>query len=456
MKTTEKIPVVTKKMLLPFILITSLFALWGFANAVTDPMVSAFKKVLELSNTQASMVQMAFYGGYFCMALPAAMFMRKYSYKVGVLIGLGLFATGALLFYPAAVTEQFWFFCLGLYILTFGLAFLETAANPYALAMGAKETATQRLNLAQAFNPVGLIAGILIAKFFVAEKLQSDDFDNFAALDSVKKAAITASDLAVIRDPYVILGLVLIGFFILFLVSKMPQNSTEGTMPSIKDTFKDLAKNKKYALGVLAQILYVGAQIMCWTYIYQYVEGLVNTGVFKGSYITIFGTEILKDGFYYQIIAFLLFVVGRAIGTAMLRFMSAGKLLSGFAVLAIAFVLGTIFIDGMFGLYSLVGISFCLSLMFPTIYGIALEGLTEDQSKVGSAGLIMAIVGGALMPPLQGLIIDMGGTGVSDTTIAGVSEINFSFVLPLICFVYIAWYGYLVYKKHENKVATTI
>lgn len=456
MKTTEKIPVVTKKMLVPFILITSLFALWGFANAVTDPMVSAFKKVLELSNTQASMVQMAFYGGYFCMALPAAMFMRKYSYKVGVLIGLGLFATGALLFYPAAVTEQFWFFCLGLYILTFGLAFLETAANPYALAMGAKETATQRLNLAQAFNPVGLIAGILIAKFFVAEKLQSDDFDNFAALDSVKKAAITASDLAVIRDPYVILGLVLIGFFVLFLVSKMPQNTTEGKMPSIKETFKELASNKKYALGVLAQILYVGAQIMCWTYIYQYVEGLVNTGAFTESYITVFGTEVLKDGFYYQIIAFLLFVVGRVIGTAMLRFMSAGKLLSSFAVLAIVFVCGTIFIDGMFGLYSLVGVSFCLSLMFPTIYGIALEGLTEDQSKVGSAGLIMAIVGGALMPPLQGLIIDLGGSGVSDTTVLGVSEINFSFVLPLFCFLYIAWYGFTVYKKYESKVAASI
>ncbi len=456
MKTTEKIPVVTKKMLVPFILITSLFALWGFANAVTDPMVSAFKKVLELSNTQASMVQMAFYGGYFCMALPAAMFMRKYSYKVGVLIGLGLFATGALLFYPAAVTEQFWFFCLGLYILTFGLAFLETAANPYALAMGAKETATQRLNLAQAFNPVGLIAGILIAKFFVAEKLQSDDFDNFAALDSVKKAAITASDLAVIRDPYVILGLVLIGFFVLFLVSKMPQNTTEGKMPSIKETFKELASNKKYALGVLAQILYVGAQIMCWTYIYQYVEGLVNTGAFTESYITVFGTEVLKDGFYYQIIAFLLFVVGRVIGTAMLRFMSAGKLLSSFAVLAIVFVCGTIFIDGMFGLYSLVGVSFCLSLMFPTIYGIALEGLTEDQSKVGSAGLIMAIVGGALMPPLQGLIIDLGGSGVSDTTVLGVSEINFSFVLPLFCFLYIAWYGFTVYKKYESKVAASV
>ena len=159
--------VVSKEVIIPFILITSLFALWGFANAVTDPMVQAFKKVLELSNSQAAWVQMAFYGGYFCMALPAALFVRKYSYKVGILIGLALYAGGALLFYPAAITEQFWFFCLGLYILTFGLAFLETAANPYALAMGAKETATQRLNLAQAFNPVGLIVGLFVAQQFV-------------------------------------------------------------------------------------------------------------------------------------------------------------------------------------------------------------------------------------------------------------------------------------------------
>ena len=167
MNTSKSIPVVPKKLLLPFILVTSLFALWGFANAVTDPMVQAFKKVLELSNSQAAWVQMAFYGGYFCMALPAALYVRKFSYKSGVLVGLTLYAVGALLFYPAATTGMFWFFCLGLYILTFGLAFLETTANPYILAMGDPSTATRRLNLAQAFNPVGLIAGLLIAKFFI-------------------------------------------------------------------------------------------------------------------------------------------------------------------------------------------------------------------------------------------------------------------------------------------------
>ncbi|SFC80010.1 L-fucose:H+ symporter permease [Algibacter pectinivorans] len=430
----SNIPVVPNKMLLPFILVTSLFALWGFANAVTDPMVQAFKKVLELSNSQAAWVQMAFYGGYFCMALPASIFMRKYSYKTGILIGLALYAVGALLFYPAATTEKFWFFCLGLYVLTFGLAFLETAANPYALAMGAKETATQRLNLAQAFNPVGLILGLFVAQQFVLKNLKSDDIENFSSLDEASKILIKTSDLLVIRNPYVILGLVLIGVFVLFLVCQMPQSKEDGNLPSIKETFKNLAKNNNYILGVLAQVLYVGAQIMCWTYIYQYAEGI--------------GVDSVTAG-YYQMVAFILFTIGRALGTYMLRFIGSGKLLMLFAFLAIIFVSGTIFVQGILGLYMLVGVSFCMSLMFPTIYGIALGGLTEEQSKVGSAGLVMAIVGGALMPKLQGNIIDFGGAGVSDIEILGVSEINFSFILPLLCFLYIMWYGFFVGNQEK-------
>ena len=424
--------VVSKKVLIPFILVTSLFTLWGFANAVTDPMVQAFKKVLELSNSQAAWVQMAFYGGYFCMALPAAMFMRKYSYKTCILIGLGLYASGALLFYPAALSEKFWFFCLGLYILTFGLAFLETAANPYALALGPKETATQRLNLAQAFNPVGLILGLLVAQQFVLKKLKSDDIVDFSSLDEASKILIKTSDLLVIRDPYVILGLALIGVFILFAIIKMPQSKDENAMPNISKTFSSLAKDKNYMFGLLAQILYVGAQIMCWTYIYQYAEGIGIDGVSAG---------------YYQMAAFVLFTIGRAIGTYLLRLMNSGKLLMYFALSAMVFVLGTIFINGSIGLYSLVGVSFCMSLMFPTIYGIALGNLTEDQSKVGSAGLVMAIVGGALLPKLQGNIIDFGGNGVSDILILGVSEVNFSFLLPLLCFIYIAWYGMNISKS---------
>lgn len=434
----ESIPVVSKKVLKPFILITSLFALWGFANAVTDPMVQAFKKILELSNSQAAWVQMAFYGGYFCMALPAALFVRKYSYKTGVLIGLALYATGALLFYPAAITEQFWFFCLGLYILTFGLAFLETTANPYILAMGDQRTATQRLNLAQAFNPVGLIGGLLVAQQFVLRKLQSDDIADYASLAESEKILIRSADLMVIRNPYVVLGLALIAIFILILVNKMPQAKAEGDMPNLGDTIRSLLKKRKYLLGVLAQAFYVGAQIMCWTYIYQYAEA-----------INVSGTQAAN----YQFVAFGLFLGGRALGTYLLRFISSGKLLLYFAIMAGICTLVTIYVQGTTGLYALIGTSFFMSIMFPTIYGIALDGLDEEKSKIGAAGLVMAIVGGALMPKWQGEIIDVGGNGVADSLITGVPEVNFSFILPLICFIYIGWYGFTIFKSHGLKTS---
>ncbi|MDT0645118.1 L-fucose:H+ symporter permease [Zunongwangia sp. F260] len=427
MNTSSKIPVVPNKFLLPFILITSLFALWGFANAVTDPMVQAFKKVLELSNSQAAWVQMAFYGGYFCMALPAALFVRKYSYKTGVLIGLGLYAAGALLFYPAATSEQFWFFCLGLYVLTFGLAFLETTANPYILSMGPAKTATQRLNLAQAFNPVGLLAGLLVAKFFILDKLRSDDIANYSQLEEVQKTIIRTTDLMIIRDPYVGLGLVVLIVFILIVVNKMPQAKEDGGIPPLSETFSALAGNERFYFGVFTQIMYVGAQIMCWTYIYQYAESINISSSVAAN---------------YQLSAFVLFTTGRAIGTYLLKFMNPGKLLGIFAVLGVLSCTTVIFVEGTIGLYSLVATSLFMSVMFPTIYGIALEGLKEEESKIGAAGLVMAIVGGALMPKLQGMIIDLGGAAVDDYDILGVSEVNFSFILPVLCFAVIMIYGF--------------
>ena len=424
--------IVPKKLIIPFILITSMFALWGFANSVTDPMVQAFKKVLELSNSQAAWVQMAFYGGYFCMALPAAFFVRKFSYKTGILIGLFLYALGAILFYPAAITEQFWFFCLGLYILTFGLAFLETTANPYILSMGKKETATQRLNLAQIFNPVGSIAGLFVAQQFILKKLQSDNIDNYQLLDDAQKIIIKTSDLMVIRNPYVILGLVIILFFILIALYKMPEGKDRTEIESIQKTFKILLKNKSYIFGVISQLFYVGAQIMCWTYIYQYAEAL-DISSQKAS--------------NYQFIAFILFFFGRILGTYLLKTIKAGSLLMIFASFSSLTILITILAQNILGLYSLVITSFFMSVMFPTIYGIALQDLNENVSKIGAAGLVMAIVGGALMPKLQGNIIDIGGYAVNDIKILGVSEINFSFILPLICFIIVILFGKYTSKK---------
>ena len=279
---------------------------------------------------------------------------------------------------------------------------------------------------------MGLIAGLLVAQQFVLKNLQSDDISDFSTLDEASKVLIKTSDLLVIRDPYVVLGLVIIVVFILFATIKMPRFRDENGMPSISNTFSTLAKDSNYVLGVLAQFLNVGGMVMCWTYIYQYAEG--------------FGMDSVTTG-YYQMGAFVLFAFGRAVGTYLLRFINSGKLLMSFALLAMLFVSGTILINGVIGLYCLVAVSFFLSLMFPTIYCIALGNLTEEQSKIGSAGLVMAIVGSALLPKVQGIVIDAGGRGVNDIQILGISEINFSFILPLLCFFYVAWYGSRVHKN---------
>ena len=439
MEKKKRIPVVSKQVLIPFILITSLFALWGFANDITNPMVSAFKKILELNNTQASWVQMAFYGGYFTMAFPAAMFVKKYTYKKGIILGLVLYAIGALLFYPAAAYEEFGFFLAALYILTFGLAFLETTANPFILSMGAEETATRRLNLAQAFNPIGALTGLFIAQTFILGSLQSDDVDTqgniiYDTLSETAKTAVRSSDLMVVRNPYVILGLFVLFMLVLIAIVKMPEKK-ETINGSVASAVKRLSKRKKFVEGVIAQMFYVGAQIMCWTYIYQYAETL---GIDNRSAVT------------YAYWALILFLIGRWIGTYLLKYIPSGKLLMYFAFGAITFTLGAIFIPGMTGLYSLVGISLCMSVMFPTIYGIALEGVGED-AKFGAAFLVMAIVGGAIMPVLQGAILDFGGSGYTDIEILGVPEVNFSFVLPLICFFVVAIYGYRTYRIHSIK-----
>lgn len=425
-------PTLSKQMRLPFLLVSALFALWGFANAVTDPMVQAFKKVLELSNSQAAWVQMAFYGGYFCMALPAAYFVRKYTYKQGILIGLALYGVGALLFYPAAITEQFWFFCLGLYVLTFGLAFLETTANPYIISMGDPTTGTRRLNFAQAFNPVGLLLGLLVAQQFVLKKLQSDDITSFDTLDEMQKVVIRTADLLVIRDPYVILGLVVLGYLIIISFLKMPKSKNTEALPPLGITFLNLLRKKYYRMGVLAQVFYVGAQIMCWTYIYQYAEA-------KGI-----NADVAAN---YQFVAFVLFLVGRAVGTYLLKDFKASIMLRAFALLGFISALGTILFTGQGGLYALVITSFFMSLMFPTIYGETLKGLNADDTKVGAAGLVMAIVGGALMPKFQGDLIDIGGSGVADVLWLGIPEVNWSFILPLLCFVYILFYAQQLVRK---------
>lgn len=530
-------PVVARTVLFPFMLVTTLFALWGFANDVTNPLVKAFQDVFVISTTQSSLVQTAFYGGYFTMAIPAALFIRKFTYKAGIIVGLALYATGALLSMPAAANANFNLFLVALYVLTFGLAFLETTANPYILSMGAPETATRRLNLAQAFNPIGSLTGMTVASLVILSNLQvahyrsdvkafyegltepsvtasaqqlergvdqlreslKDNPSNFAASlltgvsnsvhsltttvdvdanllaylrqEDARRQALAAGsglrkvsydealavslaafktnafatfegvsfqemqrhDLNVVKLPYVAIGLVVLVVLGVFVVSRMPDTGHEANKSlRLGPTLSRLFHNQRYLEGVVAQTFYVGAQIMCWTFIIHYAT--TNLGMSAATAQN------------YNIVAMVIFCSSRFICTFLLKYVSPGRLLLLLALGGMATTLGAMLLTGMAGLYCLIAISACMSLMFPTIYGIALDGMGED-AKLASAGLILAIVGGALMPPLQGRIIDLGG---ADGVLLGLPAVSASFVLPLACFAIIALYGYRTVKIHHE------
>ncbi|MBE6222517.1 MAG: L-fucose:H+ symporter permease [Bacteroidales bacterium] len=417
--------------LVPFILITACFALWGFANDITNPMVKAFSKIFRMSVTEGALTQVAFYGGYFAMALPAAMYIRKYTYKKGILMGLGLYAAGAFLFIAARSTGAYWPFLIAYFILTCGLSFLETSANPYILAMGSPETATRRLNFAQSFNPIGSLCGMFVAMNFIQARLNPLSSAERAQLPPAEFEAVKQSDLAILIKPYVIIGLVIVVMFFLILLVRMPHVKEENK-GSIGETLKDLIGKKRYREGVVAQFFYVGVQIMCWTFIIQY-----GTRIFMERGMSEIDAEVLSQR--YNIAAMIIFCCSRFLCTWLMKYLQPGKMLHIFALAGIACTLGVIFLQGIAGLYCLVAVSACMSLMFPTIYGIALEGLGED-AKFGAAGLIMAILGGSILPPVQALIIDQG-------TVAGMPAVNASFVLPMLCFVVIAVYGYRVFTK---------
>lgn len=454
----SKPKIIPKEMIIPFIMVTSLFALWGFANDITNPMVSAFKQVFLINNTQSSLIQFAFYGGYATMAIPAALFMRKFSYKAAILLGLALYATGALLFIPAAQTMEFYWFPISLYILTFGLAFLETTSNPYILSMGPVKTSTLRLNLAQAFNPIGSLLGMLVAKDLILAKLWVSKFraQEMAAhpeykdlLPSVADGKITdaffkfketnpeeytqhqIADVSIIEQPYVILGIVVLIIFFIFLLKKLPNTTNHDEQVHPIKTAKRLLSNKRWREGVFAQTFYVAAQITCWTYIVQYA--MTNVGLSA--------TEAQS----YNMVAMGIFLVARFACTILLKYISSGKLLMTLGFSGAILMVATMLLQNQMGLYCLVAISGCMSLMFPTIYGIALDGLGED-AKLGSAGLVFAIVGGALMPMGVGYIMDLGDINIGFMTLTSVSA---AFVLPLISFIVVTIFGWRTHNIHH-------
>jgi len=419
--------------LIPFIIITACFALWGFANDITNPMVKAFSKIFRMNVTQGALVQVAFYGGYFAMAFPAAIFIKKFSYKSGILMGLALYAIGAFLFFPAKLTGSYLPFLVAYFVLTCGLSFLETSANPYILTMGPEENATRRLNLAQSFNPLGSLMGMFVAMKFIQARLNPMSSAERAALPEEEFRLLSQSDLSILITPYLAIGLVVMVIFLIIFFTRMPVNGDKEKSFHFGSMLRRIFSVPNYREGVIAQFFYVGAQIMCWTFIIQY-----GTRVFMAQGMEEQAAEVLSQK--HNIVAMALFIVSRFIATYLMKYFNPGKMLRTFAITAAILIVGVIIFRNIWGLYCLVAVSACMSLMFPTIYGIALKGMGED-AKFGAAGLIMAILGGSLLPPMQARIIDMGTMGSS------FPAVNASFILPLISFLVVAWYGRKAYRR---------
>lgn len=439
----NKTPLVPKNILIPFILLTSCFAWWGLANNMTDTLLAFFKRCMSMTDFQTSWIQLAFYGAYFCLAIPAALIVQRFTYKVGVLFGLGMFALGGLLFYPASITMQYSHFLIALYILAGGCSILETSANPYILAMGPAETATRRLNLAQSFNPIGSILGVLMSSWFILSNLKQLDKDDRSILTQISPEHLNnlqVGELQGAMGTYVGVSILLIVVWIAILICKMPACSAQPVDKGIAKNlwnfisipfdafhlgegsffreFKGILRHRNYLWGVIAQFFYVGAQICVWSYTIRYVMQEIH--IQEGS-----------AAIYYSY-ALYLFVGMRFVCTFLMKYISPNMLLVAMSVLAILFCLPVMFVGGMIGVICLVSISGCMSLMFPTIYGIASEGLGEKM-KIGGSGLIMAILGGALITAVMGF--------VSDKT-----SIQFSYIVPAICFIVTAYFGLMTEK----------
>ncbi|WP_291781928.1 L-fucose:H+ symporter permease [Cecembia sp.] len=400
---------------LAFVLITSLFFLWGLANNMTDTLLAAFKKIMSMSDFQTSWIQIAFYGSYFCLAIPSAILIKKYSYKSGILIGLGLAVMGALLFYPASISMVYGHFLFALFIFAGGLAVLETTANPYIFELGPLNSAVRRLNLAQSFNPIGSIMGVLLSKYFILSHLNQASAEERASMDSAALFEIQKAELSAVMGPYVGIALVMLLIWLIIYYLKMPDGKDTGKELQLKSGFRRLMANQNYRTGVIAQFFYVGAQIGVWSFTIRYV--MLELGLNEAEAAT------------YYLYAIVLFMVTRFINTYLMGFFVPKKLLVFFAVLAMLLCLSVIYSGGMPGVVSLVLISLCMSLMFPTIYGLSIRGLGKD-TKLGGSGLVMAILGGAVLTSIQGLVSDFTGS------------IALSFWVPFSCFFVVLIFGW--------------
>ena len=424
----QKVPLVYPGMGLLFAVVVGCFTAWGIAADLTTPMVAGFKHIFEMSTFQASLVQLAYFGAYFLLALPAAFINERFGYKAGLLTGLGLAAAGSFLFYPASKLLTYGAFLIALFALAAGCSILETSANPYVLSMGPEETATRRLNFAQAFNPVGTNIGVLIAATLILPKLESPVDLSSASPEQIQ--VIRAGQLNAVMGPYIGLGILLLAIWVVVASRKSPKIIEE--FPDAGDTSqlalaRTLWHNKRYRFGVVAQFFNVAAQVCTWTFLLQYVQQAI-------------GGSLQLGGFLLQV-SLIIFLLSRFLMTWVIGKIRATKVLAALAILAILLCLYAMGVPNITGVIAVVSISFCLSLMFPTIYGVALHGL-GPATKLGAAGLVMAIVGGAIMPVVQGALLDATSAAIS-------------FIVPAFCFAVVAAFAiYDLRAKEQPPVAT--
>src|SRR5690554_166652 len=471
----EKHRLVPSGIVLPFILLTSLFFIWAVPNNMTDTMLAAFKRIMSLTDSQTAWIQVVCYlFGYGLIALPGAIFIKKYTYKSGVLLGLGLCVLGTSLFYPAmqanAVSSPLSFatYLFAIFVLFAGLSVLETSTNAYVYSLGDPKTATRRLNFSQSFNPFGALTGVLVSQIFVLSQLNTMTANERVSLTPSELNSIQFSELNAVTTAYLILGVIMLLLLIMILLTKMPKAQDEDKNLNLKATFERLKKNKNYVWGVVAQFFYVGAQIAVWSFIIRYVmQSLSLDSVIAGLGAnpsqeliieTLRGVEPVARGFYnlaerlgldvllprtaeqagatYYILSLLLFVIGRFVCTWLMKYTKPVNILSGLSLLAIIASLLTIYGEGFVGVYALVSISVFMSAMFPTIYGLGMRNLGED-TKIAGSGMVMAIAGAALLTQIQGI--------VSDQT----SGISLAYWVPTVAFIVIAIYSLTIARKVE-------
>ena len=458
----------------PFILLTSLFFAWAVPNNLTDTMLAAFKRIMSLSDTKTAWIQVACYLlGYGFFAIPGALFIKRFTYKAGVMLGLGMYATGAFLFYPAMLLSEgsvgfgFMMFLLAIVVLFAGLSVLETSTNSYVCAIGPESTATQRLNFAQSFNPFGAITGVVISQVFVLSQLNTMSAAERALLAPEDLTRIQGAELNAVTTTYMSIGLVMVVILLMIFFTRMPHLREDDKRLDLAGTFRRLFKNKNYVWGVVAQFFYVGAQIAVWSFVIRYVmqqlnfdavvAGLGDDPSTDDIIAVLRGVEPVAAGFYnflesigleallprtpeqagatYYIMSLVLFVIGRFVCTGLMRFFKPRILLTGLAVLAVICSIVAIYNNGATGIYALMGISGCMSLMFPTIYGLGIRGLGDD-TKIGGAGMVMAIAGAAVLTQIQGIVSDQAGS------------IKLAYWVPAFAFLVIAFYGAVICRKH--------